>query len=365
MPGAGGGSHGGGGHGGGFGGGSRGGGFSGGSRGGTGGGPRGGGFGPRGYGRPRRYGWYGRPYFGPRFFGPRFGYGGGCFSSLIGFVIFTVVITLVFAGLIIGMLSNLVTAIGYSMTGRVNGQEVTYAEKVIYNEDTFERYADDAYAQVFSSTRQTGYENNLLLVVTVNPDCNEYYYIAWVGNNISYSVNMMLGNEDTQLGRIMARNINVNNYRYSLSGNLANVVDELTSSVIGTAGGTCFRQPPTETTPDIHYIENRSGLEIDAQTINAEMAVFTEQTGIPFVIVVCDAGDVFSIEKIPTVDGQEITLYDRSSIIASSVFCLVMLAGIVVLIVLAVRAIKNRNKKDGGGDYGHEADNDDNSGSDW
>lgn len=297
MPGPGGGSHGGG-----FsGGGSRGGGggFGGGPRGG---GPRGGGFGPR----------PGPHFWGPRFYGPRFG---GCLGGLFGMIMVPVVLLLVLVLLFFGTIADSFRAIG---TGGV----------IAYNEETFQDYANTRYREVFGSS--SAYEDNLLVVFLTDEDNSRYYYIAWVGDHIATDINYMFGGEHTALGLAVQSAVNTKNYKYSLDSNLASVMDVMARNVTNlklTSSFTC--QEEHAQVPS--HLVNLSTLELTESTVNDALTRFTDATGIPAVIVVDEAEDVFPRSYADVIWG------------------FVILAGIILIAVLSIRQIVKavRARKEG------------------
>lgn len=255
------------------GGGSRGGGFSGGSRGGGGsfGGSRGGGFGggSRGGsfgGGPMHHGPH-HHHHGPIFFfGPRRHYygggGGGC-----GGVIVALVILGVFALAFLGMLIDSLT-----VGGDPNGN-------IIYDERTFQGYADSEYFNAFSATED--YENNILLVYTVYEGYDGFECIAWVGNNVPTSIDEMM------TGSSISSGIS-DYYEFQLSKGIAMSIDKLTD-----------RAPASSASVDTRFskLTNYSSLEMNKETVNKALVAFAEKTGINIAVVVVDGADVFGVSE--------------------------------------------------------------------
>ncbi len=255
------------------GGGSRGGGFSGGSRGGGGsfGGSRGGGFGggSRGGsfgGGPMHHGPH-HHHHGPIFFfGPRRHYygggGGGC-----GGVIVALVILGVFALAFLGMLIDSLT-VGDDPNGNI-----------IYDERTFQGYADSEYFNAFSATED--YENNILLVYTVYEGYDGFECIAWVGNNVPTSIDEMM------TGSAISSGIS-DYYEFQLSKGIAMSVDKLTD-----------RAPASSVSVDTRFskLTNYSSLEMNKETVNKALVAFAEKTGINIAVVVVDGADVFGVSE--------------------------------------------------------------------
>lgn len=287
------------------GGGSRGGGFSGGSRGGGGsfGGSRGGGFGggSRGGsfgGGPMHHGPH-HHHHGPIFFfGPRRHYygggGGGC-----GGVIVALVILGVFALAFIGMLIDSLT-----VGGDPNGN-------IIYDERTFQGYADSEYFNAFSATED--YENNILLVYTVYEGYDGFECIAWVGNNVPTSINEMM------TGSAISSGIS-DYYEFQLSKGIAMSVDKLTDRV-----------PASSVSVDTRFskLTNYSSLEMNKETVNEALVAFAEKTGINIAVVVVDGADVFGVSE--------------SGDAGFAIF------GIVFIAIIAIIIIGSANKSKGNG----------------
>ena len=308
------------------GGGSRGGGFSGGSRGGgfSGGGGFGGGGFRGGYGgyHGRHYGgFYGGPFFGGGFFRPRrhyyggYGYGGGCLGGLLGVLMLPIVLILV---AVIGLTSMFGTAF----------TNVSQGGTVIYDEKALQDYANTQYQAEFGSNMST-YEDNILIVFLTNENRDGYDTIAWVGDNVATKINEQFGNQYTAFGVAMQSSIDADYYEYSISKNLAMVVDKMTDNVTGLELESSFVTPSIGEKSDSH-LTNHSDLAINEATVNASLKKFTEETDIPIVIVV---------DSMETVIGKTLAVTD--------IFSVVLFIGmIVVAVVLVVRAFKRREERE-------------------
>ena len=305
MAGPGGGSHGGGGGRGGFGGGFHGGSFGGGHPGGFAGGPRPGGFGPMGMGggfMPMG-GWNRR----------RRNTGGGC----CGLILFPI-IALVLLG---SVLSTFIS------TGSFSNNVVEYDEEV------FQDYANEQYKREFGSS--AAYEDNLMLVFLADEAHYEYYYIAWVGDHIDPEISNMLGNNQTELGRIMADSINETNYKYSLDSNLATAVRSLTKEIerLGLESSYICQEDHGQVNS---HLTNYTALEMTESTVNDALIAFTDTTGIPIVVVVDDITDVFGTEK--TVSMSQGT--------ASRSFLMIAVGLVfVVALVIGIKAFSDKKRR--------------------
>lgn len=302
--------------GGGFGGGSRGGGFGGGSGGGFGGGSRGGGF-RGGY----HGGFYHRPrYYGPRFFGfgPRYyGYGGGgClggfFGGFLGALMAPFILLMVVAVMMFGV-------VGSALSNAANGGIISY------DEATFQEYANTEYYKAFGNSDAT--EDNILIVVLTNEEADGYYCIAWVGDNIQDRINLMFGDETTPFGQSIIASI-PDYYAYSLDSNLATVMNTMSAKIDNLGLESSFKKENSHAkTPSSHLV-NYTDLALTEETVNDALVSFTEETGIPAVIVV---------EDMETVFGKSLPMGDIVILVILSVL------GIVAIVAI-VRVVKNRKQ---------------------
>lgn len=286
-PGGGGGSRGGGGFGGGSFGGSRGGGFSG-----------GGGFGGGSFGGRPGSGFGGGPHHtpppphhhhhGPFFWGPRrrtvFYGGGGCFSIvfIFMFIIFSAIFFLLPNSMVIDFSDG-----------------VTIQED-IYDEATMQDYANVKYQKYFGNTSAS--EDNILLVMLTNEACDGYYTIAWVGDNVDYSINEMFG-EYTEYGDALYNNVD-EYFGYSLDTDLASVVKEMTQHIEALSLSSSFNwESDRSNLADPEFV-NLTTMDLTPEIVNSALQEFTDKTGIPMVIVVDSAERVFGVE------GNNVTVED-------------------------------------------------------
>lgn len=263
MPGPGGGSHGGGGarggggfSGGGFSGGSHGGGFNGGFNHHPGGGHH---HGPHFGG-----GWHRRRYYG----------GGGCSGGL--FIVVIIVLMGIFA-----LISSNNTVITETVDLSVER----------YDENLLQDYANAQYKKEFGKT--SAYEDNILLVFLVDDETYyDYYYIAWVGDHIDTSINWMFGDENTELGQYINSAINTSSYKYSLDSNISQVVEYMKRDILSINLESSFICDE-DNAGYISHLTNNTMIEMTEETVNSALQSFTEETGIPIVVVVEDIEDVF------------------------------------------------------------------------
>lgn len=292
MPGPGGGSHGGGGSRGGFGGSHGGGGSRGGFGGPHGGGSHGGFGGPHG-GGPR--GGFGGPHGGPGrmyggFHGPHYHrphyHGGGCFGGgCLGGILMPIILIMV----VISMMHSCV-ANTFSRSSSPTDWVIETDESIQYDEEAFQDYADEQYAAVFGDS--TAYEDNLLIVFLTDENYYDFYYIAWVGDHIVTDINYMFGNEETELGEAIDAAVNTTSYKYSLDSNLAQVMEAMTQKITEMGLEPSFKCDEEHNQVESHLV-NKTEISMTEETVNDALKKFTEATGIPAVIVVEDAENVF------------------------------------------------------------------------
>lgn len=315
MPGPGGGSHGGGGsRGGGF----SGGGFSGGSRGGFNG----------GFNHHPGGGHHHGPHFGGGWHhGPRVYHRGGCFSGVFIIGIF-IIMTLFY----------------FLPTNNTNVEYVDYNVE-IYDENTFQDYANKQYEKEFGNT--AAYEDNILLVFLVDDETYyDYYYIAWVGDHIDTSINWMFGDENTELGQYINSAINTSSYKYSLDSNISQVVEYMKRDILSINLESSFICDE-DNAGYISHLTNNTMIEMTEETVNSALQSFTEETGIPIVVVVEDIEDVFVTVQDVSPDQENVQPQTESvksfDFEFSNTFFIII--AVVAVIALSVIFIVKEKKK--------------------
>lgn len=198
----------------------------------------------------------------------------------------------------------------------------------IYNEETLQDYADDQYAKYFGSA--DSYEDNLLIVFLTYEDDYDYAYIAWVGDHIATDINFLMGGNDTELGQALSDCVNASSYKYSLDSNLAQAMQIMTKHIkdLGLDSSfTCAEQHSTNLTKFV----NNTDLPMTVDTVNGALQDFTAATGIPVVIVVDEAEEVFGAPAAVDTGSGGI-----------SVVPVLLIVAVVVIVVVVV---KNRGKR--------------------
>lgn len=328
-PGGGGGSRGGGGFGGGsFGGGSRGGGgFGGGSfggshggsfggshNGGSFGGHHGGHFGGHHHAPPPPHHHH---HHGPHFWGPfrpwRRTYVGGGGCGTIAFIGIFLLFMIVFF-----MIPN-------------EGITINFGQEDMYNEATMQDYANDKYMQYFGSS--SAVEDNILLVLLTNEACDGYYTIAWVGDNVKDDINNMFG-EYTEYGEALYSNID-EYFGYSLDSDLADVVEVMTKHITNLGLKSSFYWESDRSNLAEPKFINMTSMDLTTEIVHRVLVDFTDKTGIPMVIVVDSAEEVFGAVTI-TDDGYTNVPIVQPAIPKINTTAIITIAVIVVFIVASI-----------------------------
>ncbi len=329
-PGGGGGSRGGGGFGGGsFGGGSRGGGgFGGGSfGGGSFGGGNHGGFGGGGFSGGPHHTPPHHHHHGPHFhypFRPRHRYyggglGGGCFTA------FVMALFCIFLAIWI-LLPNE----GVTVTW---GDEATNG--IVYSESTMQDYANDKYMKYFGSS--SAVEDNILLVFLTNEACDGYYTIAWVGDNVADEINTMFG-EYTEYGDELFNNID-EYFAYSFDSDLADVINAMTQHITQLGLDSSFYWESDRSNLADSKFVNMTTMDLTTEIVHKALTDFTEKTGIPMVIVVDSAEEVFG--AVTTTDS---TVTVEPATPKMNTTMIITIAVVVVFLVAAVGVYMWTNK---------------------
>ena len=205
-----------------------------------------------------------------------------------------------------------------------------------YSESAFQSAADRKYAEFFEYDET--YEDNILLYFLVEEECEDIYFIAWVGDNISFDVSQHFGGNSTTLGQLVGNHV-ANYYAYSLDANLASMMSEMQKVIVSEGLSSSFNTEPTKTAqPSESKLVDLTGAgepNLTAATVNAALESFTEATGIRTVICVDYIENVFPATN---------SLSSCSS--GSTIFMLVAIGILVFAIVVSVQSNKNRKKKD-------------------
>ena len=200
---------------------------------------------------------------------------------------------------------------------------------VQYDEEKFQDFADAQYAAEFSG--KGAYEDYVLLVMLTDEEYYDYAYIAWVGDHIDSDIHRKFDSQGA-LGTAIHSNVHVDNYKYSLDSDLARVVEQMEQQItdLGLSSSHKCEEDHSKATS---HLTNMSDLQLTQETVDTALKDFTEATGIPMVIVVEDAEDVFG-RTIP------------SESIFALIFAAILVGVAIYMIVRAMKAKKQNDDKD-------------------
>lgn len=209
---------------------------------------------------------------------------------------------------------------------------VTYEDGIVYSEAKMQDYANVKYNKYFGSS--SAVEDNILLVFLANEEGDGYYTIAWVGDNIDYEINSMFG-EYTEYGEAMDMYINTNYFGYSLDTDYASVIKEMTQNIKALGLSSSFVSESDRSALADPKFVNLTAFDLSAEVVNASLNEFTEQTGIPCVLVVDYAESVFG--SVDSQSGEIVVVTDEASSEVAEGKTFIAIAGIIgILIVVAV-----------------------------
>ena len=208
--------------------------------------------------------------------------------------------------------------------------------EIRYDENELQDYANDQYAAEFASS--SAYEDHILIVfLTESEEYWDYAYIGWTGNHIDKPVKNLFGSNDSKLGISIAKNVNGASYKYSLDTDLTDVIADMKDEILALGLSTPFNTycHDAEHRQVTSRLSNKTDMSLGESTINEALNEFTDETGIPIVVVVEDAEDAF---------GRTVEEVDVFTVV-------IALALVGAAIFLIVRSVRERKY---GNDYGED-----------
>lgn len=187
----------------------------------------------------------------------------------------------------------------------------------MYDEKTMEAYADDNYKQLFYESSAP--EDNLLIVFLTTEECDSYYTIAWLGDNVNYDIVDEFG-EYGAYGSSLRNRVNTSYYAYSLDTDLAAVAGDMTDSITAYGLESCFNDESDRSNLAASRLINRSSLSLSEDIVNKALVAFTEETGIPCVILVDEAEAVFGKDGAKSSDNNWLLILVGAGAVAVVLF---------------------------------------------
>ena len=203
-----------------------------------------------------------------------------------------------------------------------------------YDEEKMQSYALAEYEKAFGEEEHEAfYEDNLLILITTYEEYDGYECFAMVGNNLDPEINEMMGAEGTTFYNIVTNAINRENYKNSMTGNLRIMLSKLSRAIQNLNLDSSFDSHKDVDRSDKFEsrVVNYTDLTIEADPDSAldnTLQEFTEETGIPIVIVVQTGEAVF---------GKHIPMINIIILVASSV-------GAIVLTYIVIRNVIRRKR---------------------
>jgi hypothetical protein len=192
---------------------------------------------------------------------------------------------------------------------------------VFYNEEVFETYVEERYAAEFAGAPA---EDNILIVVLVEPECFDYYYKVKVGGHIDPAVAELFVGEDPEFSDTIYWEFyrSRSDYKQSIGSKLVNVMGSMKNKVWNVRGyKTVICE---EESPFITHFVNDSELEISQKTVDRAVENFASNSAVSTVLVVADMEDVIGKTFPPKV-------------IITLVLLAAAIAGVIAFAVYAMR----------------------------
>ncbi len=163
-----------------------------------------------------------------------------------------------------------------------------------YDEEVFQNYANENYKNIFGSSKS--YEDNLLLVFLTNKEADEYYTIAWIGDNIEYDINELFG-EYSEYGIYMEEYFNYGYFEYDIDANYSTIIDLLTDTISSFyLDSSFYDENGHDSSPESEVI-NKTDFLLNKDMINHSLVRFTEETDIPCVLLIDYVENVFGMTE--------------------------------------------------------------------
>ena len=231
-----------------------------------------------------------------------------------------IVIVPVFALTLAALL--LATNLSFAIVSIANGG------KIKYSDETFNNYVNEQYASEFGES--SAYDDNLLIVFLTNQRGNGYYAMALAGKNLDPQIRQMFGGEITEFWTTLESSM-TEYYKFSAQKGFRVTLEQLSASISDKRLESAFVTEQDHSSLTVPHVTNYSSLSINEDSVNIAIRIFTESTGIPTVMVIDTAENVFG----KTMPVKEIVV----SVISAAV--------ITVSSVLIVKDVKKRRGSNG------------------
>ena len=202
-----------------------------------------------------------------------------------------------------------------------------------YSDEAFARYRDEQYEKYFGSS--SAKEDNVLIIFLTKEDFTKYYCVAKVGDNVSKSISVMYGGQDSTFGKIVKETVPDEDYKFVIDRSLASITNQMATKIQSLDLESSYQKESDRSKLTESQFVNYTSFSISRETVNSALEDFTSYTDIPIVVVVDSAETVFG----KVMPGSDILFL--SGLICVSAFC------IFVIIKKVVRRVKvERNIND-------------------
>lgn len=208
-------------------------------------------------------------------------------------------------------------------------QTVRDGGKTVYSDQVADFYRTDAYNDLFE--KSSAKEDNLLIVYLVNDEGNQFYCMSKLGANVSGSVTKLFGNEESEFGKIVKGSMD-EQFKDTFSGSLCTIVDSMGDKIQALNLSSPFTADSDKSALAESKVINKSSLSVSEIDINASLVAFTEDTGIPAVIV---------IDEIETVFGKRMPVGDIALLAIVAIVAVISVTSTVKKVITRIRFEKN------------------------
>ena len=163
---------------------------------------------------------------------------------------------------------------------------------IVYNDSSAVSHRDTQYAKYFDGSNE---KNGLLIVFLIddsNSKYDQYLCISKVGENIADKVKAEFGLDSSSFGKSVLKEID-KEYKDSFSGDIVAVMDTMTKEVTDHGLSSSFKDSEISADTSVSRVINHTPLAISQDMINKSLNRFSDETGLPVVIVIDSLDNVF------------------------------------------------------------------------
>ena len=163
---------------------------------------------------------------------------------------------------------------------------------IVYNDSAAVSYRDTQYAKYFDSTNK---QNGLLIVYLiddVNSKYDQYLCISKVGENVVDKIRNEFGIEGSSFGKSVLKEID-KYYEETFGDDIIAVMNTMSKEITDHGLVSSFKDTSLPADISVSRVINHTPLAISNDMINDALDDFSEETGLPVVIVIDSLDNVF------------------------------------------------------------------------